>query len=248
MSSQRETSPPPYTRRVPAPGAPPPSYSIPLSLRRCVGGSAKLFHLGEKADEPLYTVSIGHSSTQMTLHAGSSKAGLMLAEVNRQSIYLHNGRYDIIKVFSTGFENGYVRCARPQFEKTAAYLMGKPGGFISSPRDVLVTEGDLGAEEFECRDSRGVEVQELDPNASGCKLVRLNSEGPGGGKGGRRDKRHKGETSDGKEVVAVWTFSRSYFKFKVLGSGALDLGGEFALVALMTALDLVCLNQPGDIH
>ncbi|KAI0839635.1 hypothetical protein F5Y06DRAFT_264259 [Hypoxylon sp. FL0890] len=248
MDSQQEASPPPYIRMAPRPEAPPPSYSIPLSLRRCSGGSTKLFHLGVQANEPLYTVSIGHSSTHMTLHAGPSKEGLILAEVNRESIYLHNARYDTIKVFSTGFEAGYTRCQRTQYEKTVAYLMGKPGSFISSPRDVLVTEGDLGTEEFECRDSRGVEVQELDSNASGCKLVRLESEGPGGGKGGRRDKRHPGETSDGKEVVAVWTFSRSHFKFKVLGSGARDLGGEFALVALMTALDLVCLNQPGDIH
>ncbi|KAI1141384.1 hypothetical protein F5Y05DRAFT_372317 [Hypoxylon sp. FL0543] len=248
MSSQRETSLPPYTQRAPAPVGPPPSYSIPLSLRRCTGGSTKLFHLGVQANEPLYTVSIGHSSTHMTLHAGSSSEGLVLAEVTRQSIYLYNGRYDIIKIFSTGFEAGYTRYQRTQYEKTVAYLMGKPGSLLSSPRDVLVAEGDLGTEEFECRDSRGVEVRELDPNASGCKLVRLDSEGPGGGRGGRRDKRHHGETSDGKEVVAVWTFSRSNFKFKVIGSGARDLGGEFALVALMTALDLVCLNQPGDLH
>ncbi|KAI1416377.1 hypothetical protein F5Y13DRAFT_153803 [Hypoxylon sp. FL1857] len=247
MSGQREESPPPYSPRAPASGASPPSYSIPLSLCRCKGGSAKLFQLGQRADEPLYTISIGHHSTQMTLHAGPDENGLALAEVVRQSVYLHGCRYDTIKVFSRNYQDGYVRTRYTQYGKTSAYVMSKPGNLLTSPRDVLIADGDLGSEEFEIRHSRGAEVQELDSNGSGCKLVRLNTDGPGGGRGGRRSKREPGEASDGKEVVAVWLWSSRYFKFKILGSGAQDLGSEFAIVALMTALDLICLSQPGDI-
>ncbi|XXH05722.1 hypothetical protein Hte_012158 [Hypoxylon texense] len=100
---------------------------------------------------------------------------------------------------------------------------------------------DVRREDFEWRRSRGGEVQQLDKHAGyGWKLVRLSSEATG--QGGERAARSSGATSDGKEVVAVWSHSSSWsaskvFKFQFLESGATGvLGDSFALIALASAL------------
>lgn len=64
------------------------------------------------------------------------------------------------------------------------------------------------------------------------------------GPGHERASRPWGTTTDGKEVVAVWTPGVVYpFHFRLLESGATGaLGDSFALIALMSA---VKLWQPG---
>ncbi|XXG98979.1 hypothetical protein Hte_005312 [Hypoxylon texense] len=115
-------------------------------------------------------------------------------------------------------------------------------------------------EVFEWRHSQGREVHSLnpDPRATGYKLVR-GIAGPGSGRGGPyvggggpRATRQEGESSDGKEIVAVWATvdggckkKKRPFAFRLLGSGATgELGDEFALAALVTALKIYSMPDP----
>ncbi|KAI6086376.1 hypothetical protein F4821DRAFT_260067 [Hypoxylon rubiginosum] len=110
-----------------------------------------------------------------------------------------------------------------------------------------------GTESFEWRVSKGSEVRDIGgEHAHGWKLVRLGREGPGGGSGGGRGKRQKGETSDGKEVVAVWgTTSRTFssddrrpFTLLFYGSGKTgELGEEWRAVAIATAVRLYSYTE-----
>ncbi|KAI6081911.1 hypothetical protein F4821DRAFT_16498 [Hypoxylon rubiginosum] len=110
-------------------------------------------------------------------------------------------------------------------------------------------------ERFEWRMSKGYEVHHIHPKAHGAKLVRLGHEGPGGGAGGERGTRKKGESSDGKEVVAVWgttshvprTVTGEYkkpFTLYFRGSGDTgELGEEFRALAIMSALKIFQLTE-----
>ncbi|KAI1801515.1 hypothetical protein F4811DRAFT_555804 [Daldinia bambusicola] len=105
-------------------------------------------------------------------------------------------------------------------------------------------------EEFEWRPTEGNEVHEMFRHAKGFKLVRLKSVGPGARKGGKRKERQVDETSDGKEVVAIWATEKSLiqgnlilgikpFKFELRASGKSgDLGSEFGYFALASALKI----------
>lgn len=113
------------------------------------------------------------------------------------------------------------------------------------------TGDSMRSEKFEWRRSHGAEVHELHANLPGYKLVRLGREAPSGGFGGPRLARQKGESSDGKEVVAAVAMSNSslspkYFKLKRLGSGATgELGNHFAIVTLTSALKIWCIEHGG---
>ncbi|KAI8960480.1 hypothetical protein F5Y11DRAFT_330019 [Daldinia sp. FL1419] len=110
--------------------------------------------------------------------------------------------------------------------------------------------GESYQEKFEWRATKGNEVTNMFLNATGYKLVRLGSVGPGNGKGGARRNRHVDETSDGKEVVAVWATEKDPlwmkfakmirpFKFELRASGrSRKLGDLFNYVALATALKI----------
>ncbi|WPH01516.1 Hypothetical protein R9X50_00436200 [Acrodontium crateriforme] len=100
-------------------------------------------------------------------------------------------------------------------------------------------------EKFEWRQSRGAEVKSAASSkyTTGWKLVRLSNENATG-VGGRRKDREIGETSDGKEVVAVWA---NYAKmsmtkvacFQFCGTGATgELGDEWTLMAVLSVLRL----------
>lgn len=103
------------------------------------------------------------------------------------------------------------------------------------------------SETFEWRATGGNEVRGLHPRAFGWKLVRL---GRQAGEGGNRKTRQVGETSDGKEVVAVWGTvpgslrswflpTKTAFMFELCGSGKTgELGEKFHIFALMTALQI----------
>ncbi|KAI0844479.1 hypothetical protein F5Y00DRAFT_248687 [Daldinia vernicosa] len=116
---------------------------------------------------------------------------------------------------------------------------------------------DSGREKFEWRPTQGNEVCNMFKHAKGFKLVRLDSKGPGDGKGGKRDDRHVDETSDGKEVVAVWATEKSLvpssltptnkpFKFELRASGKSgELGSQFGYFALATALKIWSYDVQG---
>lgn len=105
---------------------------------------------------------------------------------------------------------------------------------------------DIGAtrEKFEWRRSHGKEVRALHPYGNaGLKLVRLQHVV---GSGGERYKRDMGQTSDGLEVVAVWTEFKSssdILMFRLLGSAASgELGDCLPLVALLTGMKFQLYN------
>jgi hypothetical protein len=80
------------------------------------------------------------------------------------------------------------------------------------------------------RHSKGDEVGGLEASHQGWKLVRMSSE-------------TSGTTSDGKEVVAVWSYAKKSisksFKFQFLGSGADGGFGErWSIMAVITALQI----------
>ncbi|XXH02002.1 hypothetical protein Hte_008367 [Hypoxylon texense] len=110
-------------------------------------------------------------------------------------------------------------------------------------------------ERFEWRPSHGQEIRAIHPNARGWKLIRMGKEGPSG-LGGEREARQAGESSDGKEVVAVWGTiggglipsalkkGRKPFIFHLCGSAKTgELGEEFPIFALMMALHLYTTTE-----
>ena len=112
-------------------------------------------------------------------------------------------------------------------------------------------------EKFEWRRSHGDETASLRDGKStyGWKLVRLQS-GDSTGNHVRDDSRVLGESSDGKEVVAVWTDdTQTWFrkadkgvvaKLEFTGSGALSgdggLGEKWKLFVAMSALHMRQVN------
>jgi hypothetical protein len=107
-------------------------------------------------------------------------------------------------------------------------------------------------ERFEWRQSHGPEVTGLSSShAWGYKLVRLESphasrpsadEPESSRRGGKRAERDVGQTSDGKDVVAVWadnmkTSMTKYVKFQLLGDALGGAMGEvFDIMAVATGL------------
>ncbi|KAI6081337.1 hypothetical protein F4821DRAFT_265024 [Hypoxylon rubiginosum] len=107
-------------------------------------------------------------------------------------------------------------------------------------------------EAFEWRASKGSEIRAVHQHrhAHGFKLVRMGHAGPSGGRGGKRSARQDGESRDGLEIVAVWATHDHHrekkrpFTFQLYGSGAAgELGGEFPLLALMTALKIYSIGD-----
>ena len=97
-------------------------------------------------------------------------------------------------------------------------------------------------ETFEWRRSYGKEVQDLAPHSFGWKLVRLARRVRGASTS--RSGRPRGNTSDGREVVAViahnssWSMTKG-FKFGFLGTGLSGrLGRDWEVMVVMSALQL----------
>ncbi|KAM7192044.1 hypothetical protein V8F20_009020 [Naviculisporaceae sp. PSN 640] len=110
-------------------------------------------------------------------------------------------------------------------------------------------------ETFEWRISKAIEVRSLDSTAFGWKLVRLavapsssttdtDKDKPVSSRGGPRESREAGETSDGKEVVAAWSENSGMTlskvaKFHFLGRGATGkFGDDWALMVALSAFPL----------
>jgi hypothetical protein len=194
------------------------------------------YRLGESEDAPLYTIKVRASWVAM----------------KRGSITLTQGTGDddiVAVVHHEASFNGDATIEVPGREE-AKPLRCHPDKWA---KFTFTFDFDVGVgketrkERFEWRPSRAGEVRALDKWAWGWKLVRLgdlHEEKSGGAGGGSRDVRPHGETSDGREIVAVWadnsSWSRSKIgKFHFLGAGATGaLGDAWALVAVMSALRL----------
>ncbi|KAI1089527.1 hypothetical protein F5B19DRAFT_466942 [Rostrohypoxylon terebratum] len=198
---------------------------------------SRLMYLGAHADQPFFAVTT-HTGLSgkplLEMHAGPTGSEPVVATAGNEHRW-SSGRNTIVKLIPGG---GYLE---GQAESTFTMKETCFSKHYTFPFAVEVGLGkDTRLESFEWRGSRGEEVKQLDGASwRGYKLVRL--DGAAAGPGGARAVRGEGESSDGKEVVAVYTanahFSRNkIFKFQFLESGATGILGEkFALAAVITA-------------
>ncbi|KAI1206677.1 uncharacterized protein F4807DRAFT_219861 [Annulohypoxylon truncatum] len=203
---------------------------------------SRMMYLGEHADQPFFAVTT-HTGLSgkplLEMHAGPTGSEPIIATAGSESRW-SSGRTTIVKLIPGG---GYLSDSAASGETTTTFTMKETcfKKHVTYPFSVEVGLGkDVRVEHFEWRSSRGEEVKALDSASwRGFKLVRLGSESLG--PGGERATRSAGASSDGKEVVAVYTanghFSRNkVFKFQFLESGATGvLGEKFALAAVITA-------------
>ncbi|KAI6091651.1 hypothetical protein F4821DRAFT_226573 [Hypoxylon rubiginosum] len=208
------------------------------------------FCLGESPDKLLFRVSKGpHFAPHplLALYIGPAKNGLALGKLHKPDV-------------RNPHDDGLIEIFSPASAKRTVVHMTSEVHIAHTYRPFTMVVGEGGrehAETFEWRRSRGSEVHTIDKDkvARGYKLVRLSGEAPTGGHGGKRKERPIGESSDGKEVVAVWVTNdnkrdperpdRKPFQFQLCGSGLTGtLGKHFAFVALMTALKIWITEGP----
>ncbi|KAI1768410.1 hypothetical protein GGR53DRAFT_532333 [Hypoxylon sp. FL1150] len=217
------------------------------------------FYMGEYARDLSYTVINGatneKSRTMLTLHDGPNEDSPVIARIPKTKTWSStpDSLAERIKIVisipsygsteqnpTTVFMGRVLTHIQWHFHFAFKMRIGRPGHFHT--------------EKFEWRRSKGDEVRNIHPHARGYKLVRVGREGPGGGSGGERHTRPRGESSDGKEVVAVWgttghmphilPTTRRPFTFYFCGSGNTgELGEEWRTTAIVTALKLYSITE-----
>ncbi|KAI1504930.1 hypothetical protein F5X99DRAFT_370312 [Biscogniauxia marginata] len=199
------------------------------------------FHLSENGDTPLFYGEL-HSGwsgkPEVTLRSGPSENDPVMATAGAASKWtLKNVAIAVASSLGAGDarpEGGQDEMI--QIDMASHYRLKKI--YLNFAMDVG-PGGELRREEFEWRHSSGGEIQSLDGDSVGWKLVRLSEGSSAGGKGHARP---AGLTSDGKEIVAVWAHNASLsmtkaFKFQFLGSGLTGvLGDRWAAAALVSAV------------
>ncbi|KAI0600566.1 hypothetical protein F4775DRAFT_582532 [Biscogniauxia sp. FL1348] len=193
--------------------------------------TSRTFHLGETQDEPLFAGEL-HSGwsgkPEALLRAGPGERDAVLATANSENKWTAR---NVVVMAGDGAPGDMARV-----EVTTHYKLRN-----SNASFAMDVGRDRRREEFEWRYSGGSEIRGLEGEKWGWKLVRL-SEDVGAGAGGGRSARPAGSTSDGKEVVAVWTHNASWsmkkaFKFQFLGSGVTGvLGDRWAAAVLVSAI------------
>ncbi|KAI1767468.1 hypothetical protein GGR53DRAFT_481993 [Hypoxylon sp. FL1150] len=212
------------------------------------------FYLGDDGNR-LYTVenltAVTRDESQLRLRVGTDGHGRSIGAIRKpdEPGYIDDHRRD---------DETFITVRNPNTQQwSLPYIMTKHKflGITTFRFEVVIG---LIIETFEWRASEGQEVRVIHPHprAHGYKLVRLRKRGPGGGRGGKRDVRQEGETSDGREIVAVWSTVDSRipevfwnkkrpFTFQLCGSATTgELGDDFSLVALMTALKIYSIKDP----
>ncbi|KAI1403199.1 hypothetical protein F4819DRAFT_451786 [Hypoxylon fuscum] len=253
--------PPPYAATEDATGYAVPSYeAVPSGASTSTSGVAgvsnrfpqslnayfpkiklsKNFHLGEHADNKLFAVTMhtGMTSNPMLeLHSGPSHSDPVIATADNESKW-GSSKKSVLQVTPAGSSSGSRQTIRMNQQSNWTN--------VQYPFSVEVGLGkDVRQEDFEWRRTGGGELRELDKWVGhGWKLVQLGSSATG--QGGERAVRSPGATSDGLEVVAVFSQSSSIsisiskvFKFRFLESGATGvLGDAFAQAAVVGALKI----------
>ncbi|KAI0112938.1 hypothetical protein F4814DRAFT_420058 [Daldinia grandis] len=267
VEEEEEVAPPPYTA-VDAVAHPPshdgqaPSYvavpggsssgaaagviaGVNNRFPQCVNAyferkfTSSAFHLGEHADTPLYAVTMhsGWSSKPLLeMHSGPNESDPVIATAGHESRW-SSGKHTIIQIFPDPSTSAGESSSGPGSAVTAKTIdMVQKNSWTRQWQELTIEVGigkDLRLENFEWRRTRGEEVKELDRWGNGWKLVRLSGTVPG-----------RASTSDGKEIVAVWTLNgkpsmNKFCKFQFLESGATGvLGDTFALAALISGLKI----------
>lgn len=228
----------------------PTSFQVYRAPKSSSWSKTKIYHIGTTDTPPLYT------SKETVSWSGDF------------TIDLHSGpTADSASIASSA--SG--RSAQNKAVITIHQPDNQAGGEISEPfrRHVslkhetwdfviaIVTGNERHAEKFEWRRSHGDETASLRGGKStyGWKLIRLRS-GDSVRVDTQEDSRVLGESSDGKEVVAVWTDdTQTWFrgaekpvvgKFEFTGSGAATgnggLGEEWKLFAALSAMHMRQVN------
>ncbi|KAI9788275.1 MAG: hypothetical protein M1816_007041 [Peltula sp. TS41687] len=228
--------PPAYTTGEPV--GPSPYERLPLAFNLYYKKwTVKTYQLGEHEDQPLYTITsvtdFAQKKPMVILHEGGDPKGPIISTVTKDSMM--NAHTNITVPGRPGSADDTIT------EHLRSDMFTGSNHLSFSFSFNVCRDKDIHREAFEWRPTRGAEVRALDKWSWGWKLVRL---GKTTGSGGSRSVRSVGETSDGKEIVAVWaaktTFTTSKLgKFHFLGAGMTgELGEEWAFMAVMSALRL----------
>jgi hypothetical protein len=214
----------------------------------------KTYHVGALNTPPIYTyketVSWSGKFT-ITLHNGSTTERPFIASSSSGSASQNKAVITIPVAAQSGNSQGEGKIVEP-FRRHAS-LKHETWDFVLA----IMTGNERQAEKFEWRRTHGDEIASLRGGKStyGWKLVRLNSS-ESAGANVKEDSKILGESSDGKEVVAVWTDdTQTWFrgdekgvvgKFEFAGSGAAardgGLGEQWKIFAMMSALHMRQVN------
>lgn len=231
----------------------PNSFNVYRAPKSSSWSKTKTYHLGTSTS-PLYTGKETVSWTgkfTITLHTGSTTDGACIASSTSGGISQNKAVITIPASHASDAGKGEGEVNEP-FRRHVS-LKHETWDFV-----LAITSGnERHAEKFEWRRSHGDETASLRDGKStyGWKLVRLHS-GESISADTRDDSRVQGESSDGKEVVAVWTDdTQTWFrgaekgfvgKFEFTGSGAASdgsgLGEQWKLFAALSALHMRQVN------
>jgi hypothetical protein len=232
----------------------PNSFQVYKAPNNSSWSRTSLFHLGKSDSPPLYTckqVVSWSGKFTIDLHHGSTADGAPIANSTRGSARQPQAIITIPKASDPGDNKSDEEIIEP-FRRHASFKR-ETWDFV-----VAVDSGnERHAEKFEWRHTHGDEIASLrgGKGTYGWKLVRLQSGGSTGGEI-EVDGKVLGESSDGKEVVAVWADdNQTWFrgaekgviaKLEFFGSGAASgeggLGERWKLFVAMSALHMRQVN------
>ncbi|KAJ5608753.1 hypothetical protein N7528_009320 [Penicillium herquei] len=206
--------------------------------------STSTFHIGAtKKNSKLFAVSTFSNSDSdnpsVTLHDGATHDHPILATFTANKHRRHKpGIFHIRIRPDSWYTRETMTTMTPHWQEK--FRSWKPVWSFSAP---LTTDGTQ-EERFDWRSSRGNEVDKIATgwDTDGWKLVRVN--GPNRGRGGPRNQRDFGFTSDGLEIVAVVAHNSSSCMAKSLrlafmGTGLTgELGEVWEIMAVVSALQL----------
>jgi hypothetical protein len=223
----------------------PNEFSVSRAPKSSIWSKTKTYHLGTPDAPQLYTckeVVAWSGRIIISLHIGSSAESESIAGSASESAWRTGTTVTIpISTASTIPPSSVSEIKEPLRKHTS--LTHETWDFVCP----IESDGERQVEKFEWRRSHGDETACLRDGKStyGWKLIRLHSESnvvPPDGKS-------SGHSSDGKEIVAVWTDdSLTWFrgaekgvvgKFAFIGSGADGgLGEQWKLFAVVSALHM----------
>lgn len=229
----------------------PNSIQVSKAPKNSTWSRTKEYHIGTTNTPSLYTckeVVSWSGKFTLDLYPGSTTDGTPIANSTSGSLRKNEA---VITIPATSQSSNYSQSEGEISEPFRRHtsLKHETWDFVIA----VVSGNEQYPEKFEWRRSHGDEIASLRDGKStyGWKLVRLQSGNPTGNltKG---DSRVLGESSDGKEVVAVWTDdTQTWFrkaekgvvgKLEFTGSGALSgdggLGDKWKLFVAMSALHM----------
>ncbi|KAH8655430.1 hypothetical protein BX600DRAFT_469618 [Xylariales sp. PMI_506] len=225
-STQEDAPPQPLSWQIP-PAEKGKHRIFPDQFSLYIGSSGMrgTYMLGEHKDQPLYAVGISTWHQEVRLHSKPSYDSPLLAAIKRSGLK-RSAVVTLPPVDGSG-------ASKPTEEQTQ--MSGWTSGKLQFSTEVGAGNR---REDFEWRRSHGDEVSALNGFGYGWKLARLT---PGDAGPSSSSSSSAARSSDNKEVVAVWNYSKNSLtkavKFQFLGSGASgQLQERFEVMAVITAL------------